>query len=172
LTHAVIAAFLIPSLLAGSGSGFGAYGRLFELLMALCGAFSMGLGALVLARQRPSTPRLIVRVAFAALMPLLIGSVIRSRYDLWPAALTMASIAAIVYARERIALAMGLTQIWIPELFWQLTRFETVPSWAVLGRDLVLLALLATVAWPDLPIRRSLPIAQRQLETASTATGL
>jgi uncharacterized membrane protein len=351
-------AFLIPSLLAGSGSGFSAYRRAFELLMAVCGAFAMGLGALVLARQRPRTPRLLVGVAFAALAPLLIGSVILSRYDLWPAALTIAALAAIVRDRERIAFgllalavaakafpivilplavvyvwrvsgqrkaigclaifaavlfacflpfvilaphgtwssirgqisrplqveslgasillaahqltgthlslivshgsqnlgghtaarfasllsmlqvtalllvwlsfvrgpatsqrllvasaaavcafvvfdrvlspqyliwlaplvvalpgrravvatallasAMGVTQIWIPALFWQLTRFETVPSWAVLGRDLVLLALLVTVAWPDMPIRRSLPIAQRQPETASTATG-
>jgi Glycosyltransferase family 87 len=356
---AALPAFLIPSLIAGGGSDLSAYGRAFELLMAVCGASAMGLGALVLARQHVDTPRLIVGVAFAAFTPLLIGSVILSRYDLWPAALTIASLAAIVSARERLAFgllalavaakaypivivpfavvyvcrrsgrrqaigcfaifasvllacflpfvilaphgiwlsihgqisrpleieslgasillaahqltgahlslivshgsqnlgghaagwlasvlsvlqiaallivwlqfvrgpatqqrllvasaaavctfvafgrvlspqyliwpaplvvalpgrrglaatgllaaAMGLTQIWIPGLFWQLTRFETVPSWAVLGRDLVLLALLATVAWPDLPIRRSLPIGQRAAETVPTARGL
>jgi hypothetical protein len=354
---AALPAFLIPSLLAGSGSDFSAYRRAFELLMAACGAFAMGVGALVLSRQRPGTPRLLVGVAFAALTPLLIGSVILSRYDLWPTALTIAALAAIVRDREHIAfgllalavaakafpivilplavvyvwlssgqrkaisclaifatvmfacflpfvilaphgtwssihgqisrpleieglgasillaahqltgthlaliishgsqnlgghnaarfasllsllqivalllvwlsfvrgpatrqrllvasaaavcafvvldrvlspqyliwlaplvvalpgrralvatsllaLAMGVTQIWIPALFWQLTRFETVPSWAVLGRDLVLLALLAALAWPDRPSRRSLPIAQRQPEAASTAT--
>ncbi len=345
---AALPAFLVPSLIAGRGSGFGAYVRDFELLMAVCGASAMGLGALVLSRQRVDTRRLIVGVAFAALTPLLIGSVILSRYDLWPAVLTIASLAAIVSARERIAFAllalavaakaypivilplavvyvwrssgrrkaigcaaifatvliacflpfvilaphgvwstirgqisrpleieslgasillaahqlsgthlslvashgsqnlsgptaarlasvlsllqiaavllvwlrfvrgpatrqrllvastaavcafvvfdhvlspqyliwlaplvvalpgpralvatallasaMGLTQIWIPELFWQLTRFETVPSWAVLGRDVVLLALLATLAWPDLPVRRSGPVGPR-----------
>jgi hypothetical protein len=351
-------AFLVPSLLAGSHSGFNAYRHAFELLMAACGALAMGIAAFVLVRQRPDTPRLVVGVGLAALTPLLLGSVILSRYDLWPAALTIASLAAIVRARERIAfgllglavaakafpivilplamvyvwrtlgrrkaigclaifaavllvcflpfvilaphgmwssirdqisrplqieslgasvllaahqltgahlsllvshgsenlgghfaaqlaslltllqiaalllvwlsfvrgpatwqrllvasaaavcafvvfdrvlspqyliwlaplvvalpgrralvatpllaLAMGVTQIWIPALFWQLTRFETVPSWAVLGRDLVLVALLATVAWPDVPIRRSLPSAPRQPRTASTAIG-
>ncbi len=350
--------FLIPSLIAGSGSDFSAYVRGFELLMAVCGASAMGLGALVLVRQHVGTPRLIVGVAFAALTPLLIGSVILSRYDLWPAALTVGSSAAIVSARKRtalgllalavaakgypivivplailyvwrssgrreaigcagifaavlfacflpfvilaphgvwasirgqisrpleveslgasillaahqltgthlslivshgsqnlgghtaarlasmlsplqvgavvlvwlrfvrgpateerlmvastaavcafvifgrvlspqyliwlaplvvalpgrrglaatglLALAMGLTQIWIPQLFWQLTRFEAVPSWAVLGRDAVLLVLLATLAWPDRPMRRSLPAGSRP-ETASTARGL
>ncbi len=356
---AALPSFLIPSVLAGSGSQFSAYVRNFELLMAVCGAFAMGLGAFVLARQHVDTPRLIVGVGFAALTPLLIGSVILSRYDLWPVALTIGSLAAIVTARERIAfgllalavaakaypivilplalvyvwrnsgrrktigcaaifatvlivcflpfvilaphgvwssihgqlsrpleieslgasillaahhligaqlsliashgsqnlggptaagfasvqsllqiaavlvvwlrfvrgpatqrrllvgstaavcafvvfdhvlspqyliwlaplvvalpgrrglaatgllaLAMGLTQIWIPALFWQLTRFETLPSWAVLGRDLVLLALLATVVWLDVPNRASAPIGQRAPETASTAGSL
>ena len=351
-------AFLIPSLIAGNGNDFSAYGRAFELLMAACGASAMGLGVVVLARQRVGTFRLIVGVAFATLTPLLIGSVILSRYDLWPAALTIAALAAIVSARERIAfgllalavaakaypivilplavvyvwrssgrrkaigcaaifaavllacflpfvilaphglwssihgqtsrplqieslgasillaahqligthlsliishgsenlnghpaarlasvlsllqiaavllvwllfvrgpatqqrllvastaavcafvvfdrvlspqyliwlaplvvalparrglaatgllaLAMGLTQIWIPRHLWQLTRFETVPSWAVLGRNLILLALLATLAWPDLPIRRSVRTERRLTKTASTVGG-
>ncbi len=352
-------AFLIPSLIAGRGGDFGAYQRAFGLLMAACGACAMGLGVLVLARQRVGTLRLIVGVAFAALTPLLIGSLILSRYDLWPAVLTIAALAAIIGASARIgfallalavaakvypivlvplavvyvwrgtgrrraidcaatfaavliacflpflilaphgvwssirgqiwrpleieslgasillaahqligihlslivshgsqnlggpaaewlasvlsalqvaalllvwlrfvrgpatqqrllvastaavcavvvfgrvlspqyviwmaplvlalpgrrglaatgllAAAMGLTQIWIPELFWQLTRFETVPSWAVLGRDLVLLALLAVVACPYLAMRGSTSLGSQPPETAPTAPGL
>ncbi len=99
-------AFLIPSLIAGSGSDFGAYVRGFEVLMATCGVLAMGLGVLVLARQHVGPPRLIVGVAFAALTPLLIGSVILSRYDLWPTALTIGSLAAIVSARERTAFGL------------------------------------------------------------------
>ncbi|MGO9973916.1 MAG: hypothetical protein ACLP01_14160 [Solirubrobacteraceae bacterium] len=352
-------AFLIPSLIVGNASDFGAYGRVFELLMAACGASAMGFGVFSLARQCVGTFRLIVGVAFAALTPMLIGSVILSRYDLWPAALTIAALAAIISARERVAfgllalavaakaypivilplavvyvwrgsgrrkaigcaaifaavliacflpfvilaphgvwssirgqasrplqieslgasillaahqlidthlsliishgsanlnghlaarlasvlsllqiaavflvwfvfvcgpstprrllvasatavcafvvfdrvlspqyliwlapivvplpakrglaatgllaLAMGLTQIWIPHQWWQLSRFETVPSWAVLGRNLVLLALLATLAWPELPVRQSLRIGPRLTKTASTVGGL
>lgn len=351
-------AFLIPSLIAGNGSDFSGYERAFELLMAACGASAMGLGVFVLARQRVGTFRLIVGVAFAALTPLLIGSVILSRYDLWPAALTISALAAIVSAKERIAfgllalavaakaypivilplavvyvwrssgrrkaigcaaifaavliacflpfvilaphgvwssirgqssrplqieslgasillaahqligthlsliishgsenlnghpatrlglvlsllqiaavllvwllfvfgpatqqrllvastaavcafvvfdsvlspqyliwlaplvvalpatrglaatgllaLATGLTKIWFPALFWLLTRFETVPSWAVIGRNLVLLALFATLAWPELPIRRSVRVGPRLTNTASTVGG-
>jgi hypothetical protein len=344
-------AFLIPSLIAGNASDFSAYGRAFELLMAACGASVMGLGVFVLARQRVGTFRLIVGVAFAALTPLLIGSVLLSRYDLWPAALVSAreriafgllalAVAAKAYpivifplavvyvwrssgrrktigcaaifaavliacflpfvilaphgvwssirgqtsrplqieslgasillaahqligthlsliishgsenlnghpaarlasvlsllqiaavllvwllyvrgpatqqrllvastaavcafvvfdrvlspqyliwlaplvvalparrglaATGLLALAMGLTQIWIPAFLWQLARFETVPSWAVLGRNLLLLALLATLAWPDLPIRRSVRIGPRLPKTSSTVGGL
>ena len=52
--------------------------------MALCGAVSAGLAALLLAAQRVDTRQLICGVALLALSPLLLGAVLLSRYDLFP----------------------------------------------------------------------------------------
>jgi hypothetical protein len=51
-----------------------------------------------------------------------------------------------------MALAMGLTQIWFPVNWVALKHFQPLESWAVIGRNLVLLTLLGTLAWPDVPV--------------------
>jgi hypothetical protein len=48
-----------------------------------------------------------------------------------------------------LACAMSMTQIYYPLHFDPLKTFEPLESWAVVGRDLVLCALFATLAWPD-----------------------
>ena len=49
-----------------------------------------------------------------------------------------------------LAAAMLLTQLWFPYRYWQLALgFAALPSWLVLARDLVLVALLAVLDWPD-----------------------
>ncbi|MDP8910803.1 MAG: hypothetical protein M3M94_01905, partial [Actinomycetota bacterium] len=51
-----------------------------------------------------------------------------------------------------LAAALVLTQLWFPSRYWELARgFEALPSFLVLARDLVLVALAATLA---LPLRR------------------
>jgi hypothetical protein len=76
--------------------------RAFETLMWLCGAFALCAMAFILRalRRRPETvwPAL----AFAALAPLAVGSVILSRFDLWPAAITVAALAALVSGLPRL----------------------------------------------------------------------
>src|SRR5262249_55665346 len=98
---AALPAFVLPSLTADAGD-FPAYRRAFEALMALCGALMVGLVAIGLARSGASTLRTAAGAAFAALAPLLLGSVILSRFDLWPAMLTVGAIAAMLSARERL----------------------------------------------------------------------
>jgi hypothetical protein len=50
-------------------------------------------------------------------------------------------------ANTMLAAALVLTQIWFPFRYWDLVReLDPRVSWLVLARDLVLLALLATLA--------------------------
>jgi Glycosyltransferase family 87 len=48
-----------------------------------------------------------------------------------------------------LAAACVLTQIWFPFRYWELAlEFDQAASWLVLARDLVLLGLVAVLAWP------------------------
>ena len=81
------------------------YDVLFEFLMLACGAAAVAFLAIALAALEPSRARLYAGVALAALSPLALGSVILTRYDLWPAALCAAALAAFVSGRERLGFA-------------------------------------------------------------------
>ena len=77
------------------------YQRWFARLMAACGLACL---AFVLL-SRPSRPAII----FVALSPLLVGQVMLSRFDLWPAAFVAAAVAAFLHDRHRLGwLALAL----------------------------------------------------------------
>ena len=82
------------------------YGRRFQTLMALCGAALVAFVAVTLLGLEADRRRAAAAVAFAALAPLAIGSLVLSRFDLWPAALTAAALAALVGGRERVGFAV------------------------------------------------------------------
>ena len=94
--------FALPAL--GKPS-FSLYNREFQLLMALCGVGALAAMASVLRSLRASAERQAAALGFFALAPLVLGSVILYRYDLWPAALTVAGLAAVLARRERLGLA-------------------------------------------------------------------
>ena len=94
----------VPSLIVSRGASQSSYDRVFGFLMAICGAAMVALVALTLVRDRASTGRLTAGCALAALAPLALGSVLLTRFDLWPAALVAAAIAALVAGRDRLAL--------------------------------------------------------------------
>jgi Glycosyltransferase family 87 len=88
---------------------FSLYNREFQVLMALCGAGAVAAMAVVLRSLNASVERTAAALGFFALAPLVLGSVILYRYDLWPAALTVAGIAGILAARQRLGFAaLGL----------------------------------------------------------------
>jgi hypothetical protein len=88
---------------------FSLYNREFQVLMALCGAGALAAMAVVLRSLNASVERTAAALGFFALAPLVLGSVILYRYDLWPAALTVAGIAGILAARQRLGFAsLGL----------------------------------------------------------------
>jgi len=84
--------------------------------------------------------------AFVAL-----GKVLSPQYLIW-----LAPLVPLVRGRRGLvagsllALAMVLTQLWFPYRYLRLaTEFDARASWLVLARDLVLVALLAALVWPD-----------------------
>ncbi|MBA2474482.1 MAG: DUF2029 domain-containing protein [Actinobacteria bacterium] len=95
--------FALPAL--GADTSFDRYRRRFEGLMAGSGVALLGLTAATLALLRAARRRMVAALAFAALAPLALGSVMLSRFDLWPAALTAAALAAIVAGRDRLGSA-------------------------------------------------------------------
>jgi hypothetical protein len=88
---------------------FTLYNREFQVLMALCGIGALAAMALALRVLGASVERTAAALGFFALAPLLLGSVILYRYDLWPAALTVAGIAGVLAGRPRLGFAsLGL----------------------------------------------------------------
>ena len=76
--------------------------RSFEAIMWLCGAAALAAMAVVLRALRRSTVNVWAALCFAAVAPLLLGSVVLSRFDLWPAAIVAAALAALVSGRLRL----------------------------------------------------------------------
>ncbi len=94
-------AFVLPAL--GNRGDHGAYRRVFEVLMAACGVAAVALTVLSLRALGAGPAWAAGALALVALFPLALGSVVLTRYDLWPAALTAAAVAALVVGRGRLA---------------------------------------------------------------------
>jgi hypothetical protein len=91
---AALPVFVVPSLLERYD-----YRRVFQALMFLCNV-GLVLGVGVIAGRRAAV--------LAAVAPLALGSVVLSRFDLWPAALAVLAVAALVRGRLGIsALVLG-----------------------------------------------------------------
>jgi Glycosyltransferase family 87 len=78
----------------------------FETIMWLCGAAVLGAIALAFVAVRAGPIRAWSALLFVALAPLALGSVILSRYDLWPTALMVAALAAFLWERPRTGSAL------------------------------------------------------------------
>ena len=98
---AALPAFVLPALVSEDD-----YRPWFEALQALFGVAAIAFLALTLAVVRASSTRLFGGVAFAGLAPLALGPVVLTRYDLWPAALCVAALAALVAGRARIGVGV------------------------------------------------------------------
>jgi hypothetical protein len=115
--------------------------RAFETLMWLCGAAALLGMAIVLTSLGRSTPGVWGALLFAALAPLALGSVILSRFDLWPTAISVAALAALVSGRLRIGhglLALGIVVKLYPAVFVPLA---VAFAWKRTGRREALICL-------------------------------
>jgi hypothetical protein len=115
--------------------------RAFETLMWLCGAAALGAMALVFRSLRRSSLSVWTALAFAALAPLLLGSVILSRFDLWPAAIVAAALAALLGGRLRLGhvlLGLGVAAKLYPAV---LIPLGVAFAWKRAGRREALLCL-------------------------------
>jgi hypothetical protein len=89
--------FILPSLAPEDD-----YRTVFEVLMAACGAVMVVLVVATLAAIGAGRTRLYAAAAFAGLAPLALGPVVLTRFDLWPAMLTVGVLAALVSGRDRL----------------------------------------------------------------------
>jgi hypothetical protein len=102
---AALPAFVVPSLVAAEGD-LAAYRGVFEALMAVCGALAAALIGFMLVRAGGGLVRVTLGIALFGLAPLALGSVVLSRFDLWPVALVAAALAALVAERPRLGLGL------------------------------------------------------------------
>ncbi len=95
--------FVLPALLSDDEAGFRS---VFELLLALCGVATVLLTAVSLRGLGASRERTVGALALVAAFPLLLGSVVLTRFDLYPAALVAAALAALVHRRDRLGFGL------------------------------------------------------------------
>jgi len=120
--------FVLPSLT-------GDYVRAFSLLMGALGVLLV----LVSMRVRPTA------AAYVGISPLLVGSLIDSRFDLWPALLVVSGLAALVEERHRLGWA--LLGVAVAAKLWPLALAPLALAWSWRrGRARAALAGLAAVA--------------------------
>ena len=98
---AALPVFVLPALADDDD-----YGSAFELLMWACAVATIVLLAVTLSAAGAGTVRLYAATAFAGIVPILLGSVILTRFDLWPAALAAGALAALVSGRDRLGLGV------------------------------------------------------------------
>lgn len=96
----------LPVLAVGDVAGSAHYNAAFKALMALLGAATLVLVALLLARLGATVGRLWAGVLLAAVSPALLGPISLNTYDAWPAFLTAAALVALVSGRRRTACAL------------------------------------------------------------------
>jgi hypothetical protein len=94
--------FVLPAL--GHAGDRAAYDRWFDRLMSLCGCLAIVGTGLALRALGAGATRTAVSLGVMAVSPLLLGSVMLTRFDWWPAALTVLGLAALLH--ERLALSV------------------------------------------------------------------
>ncbi len=136
-------AFVLPSL--GHEGDRAAYDRWFDRLMALCGCFAIAGVVLALRALHAGIVRSAAALALVALSPLLAGSIVLSRFDLWPASLAVLALAALLHERLTLgAVALGAA---IAAKLWPAVLAPLVVAhvWRTRGRRLALIWLLDLV---------------------------
>ncbi len=119
---------------------FGDYAAAFAWLMAACGVALV----FVVASVRPAA------AFFVAVSPVLAGSLILSRFDLWPALLAAAAVAALLAERHRLGWA--LLGAAVAAKLWPLVLVPLALVWSARrGRGWAALAGAAVVAAAFLP---------------------
>src|SRR5439155_14756506 len=99
---AALPILIVPFLAGGKAGQWEGYALRFEHLSMLLGALLIVTVVLALGALRASRGRTMVAAGFAAISPILVGSIMPARYDLWPAALTIGGLAAVIAGRTRL----------------------------------------------------------------------
>src|SRR6188508_1095170 len=120
----------------------------FEWMMLVCGAAMVASMAVALTSLGAGPARMTAVLGFAGISPLLVGPVILTRFDLWPAALTAGALACLVAGRLRLGhavIGLGFVAKLYPAL---LLPLAVAFVWKRRGRRdaLVCLGIFAAVA--------------------------
>ncbi len=151
--------FVVPALGHHEASQFASFRRAFEWLMWGCGVLMLVAMAFALRAVDASGARTVGALVFAALAPLALGSVVLSRFDLWPAAITAGALAAIVSGRLRFGhglLGLGVAAKIYPAV---LVPLVLAYVWRRRGRREALLCLGVLIAVVALVVVPFLAIA-------------
>lgn len=146
---AALPVFLAPTLAPAER-----YDTVFELLMLACTAGAVACVVLAIGAAGASALRLMGAAALVGLAPLALGSVVLTRYDAWPALLSVAALAAVVSGRERLgfsALALGTAAKIYPAVLVPLALgyvWRRRGARAVGAPALVFLGVLAVIVVP------------------------
>lgn len=97
-----IPAFLAPLLLHAVAG----YNLAFKFTVAAAGVGVVAVGAIVLRLLRADHGRAFATYAVIALSPVALGAVVLNRYDLWPALMMVAALAAVLDGRDRLGLGL------------------------------------------------------------------
>jgi len=98
---AALPVFALPALLSERDDQQ-SFRRAFEWVMAACGMLAIVFAAFILAALRAPPARVVGALMTIAVFPLLLGSVVLTRFDLWPAALVLGALTALLWERHRL----------------------------------------------------------------------
>lgn len=115
----------LPSFLLPAASD--RYRRWFDREMLFCASLLLVGVALSLRALGASPRRFVPALALVALAPLLLGSVVLSRFDMWPAALVALALAALLW--ERLWLAAPLLGLAIGAKLWPVVLLPLAVLW-------------------------------------------
>ena len=122
----------LPMFVAPAFGDDDGYASRFKALTVALGIVTIVLVALALVALGVGTGRMAAVLGFVALAPAALGPVVIVNFDLWPAALTAAALAALLHGRARLAhaaLAVGATAklyplVLLPLFFLHVRRRE------------------------------------------------
>jgi len=122
----------------------------FASVMSILQLLSLVTVWLLYARGPATRTRLLTASAAAVCAFIVFDRVLSPQYLIW-----LVPLVAVLRGRRGLAAvwllacAMAMTQIYYPLQFDPLRTFAPLQSWVVVTRDLLLVALFATLAWPD-----------------------
>jgi hypothetical protein len=150
-------------LLRGAGTGLAA-----DLSTAVEVASVVGVWILFARRKSAERNALLLAAATSVAALVAFDKVLSPQYLIW-----LVPLVALVRGRRGLAacvlllIALGLTQTWFPWNYPSLAFHYASPwSWLLLTRDIVLVALVAALAWPARVEDEQLPEAEPGIEVA------